>query len=49
MLRSDLFDYNDTYIVVRGDITIEGAHNRDRKIGPQHLKIMHHLFLTFQR
>ena len=31
MLRSDLCDYNDTYIVVRGDITVEGAHSRDRK------------------
>ena len=31
MLRSDLCDYNDSYIVVRGDITVEGPHNRDRK------------------
>ena len=31
MLRSDLCDYSDAYIVVTGDITVEGAHNRDRK------------------
>ena len=31
MLRSDLCDYNDAYIVVRGIITVEGAHNGDRK------------------
>ena len=28
MLRSDLCDYNDAYIVVKGDITAEGAQNR---------------------
>ena len=31
MLRSDLCDYNDAYIVVKGDITVEGANNRDKK------------------
>ena len=31
MLKSDLCVYNDAYIVVRGDITVEGAHSRDRK------------------
>ena len=31
MLKSDLCDYSDAYIVVTGDITVEGAHNRDRK------------------
>ena len=30
MLRSDLYDYNDAYIVVEGDITVEGAQNRDK-------------------
>ena len=29
--RSDLCDYSDTYIVVTGDTTVEGAHNRDKK------------------
>ena len=31
MLRSDLCDYSDAYIVVKGDITVEVANNRDRK------------------
>ena len=31
MLRSDLCAYNDAYIVVKGDITVKRAHNRDRK------------------
>ena len=31
MLQSDLCDYSDAYIVVKGNITVEGANNRDRK------------------
>ena len=31
VLRSDLRDYNDAYIVVKGDITVDRRHNRDRK------------------
>ena len=31
MLQSDLCDYIDAYIVVKGTITVEGANNRDRK------------------
>ena len=31
MLRSDLCDYSDAYIVVKGNITVEGANNGDRK------------------
>ena len=31
MVRSDLCDYSDVYIVVNGDITVEGANNRDKK------------------
>ena len=31
MLGSDLCDYIDAYIVVEGDITVEGANNRDKK------------------
>ena len=34
MLRSDLSDYSDAYIVVKGVITVEGANNSDRKTGP---------------
>ena len=50
MLRSDLCDYSDAYIVVKGIITVEGANNRDtKKTDLQHLKIMHQLFLAFQK
>ena len=31
MLKSDLCDYSDAYIVVKGDITVEVANNRDKK------------------
>ena len=31
MLQSDLCDYSDAYIVVKGTITVTGANNRDRK------------------
>ena len=34
VLRSDLCDYSDAYIVVKGDITVEGANIRDKKTGP---------------
>ena len=30
VLRSDLCDYSDAHIVVKGDITVEGAENRDK-------------------
>ena len=48
MLRSDLCDYSDAYILVNGTITVTapaGANNiRDKKIDFQYYKIMHHLF-----
>ena len=31
MLRSDLCDYSDACTVVKGNITVKGANNRDRK------------------
>ena len=50
MLKSNLCDYIDAYIVVTGNITFEGARNRDRKDKSLTLKkIMHQLFLAFQR
>ena len=30
MLRSNLCDYNDAYIFIKGDITVAGAENTDR-------------------
>ena len=41
MLRSDLCDFSDAYIVVKGIVTAS-ADERDRD------EIMHHLFLAFQ-
>ena len=34
MLRSDLCDYSDAYIVLKRNITVEGANNRDKKNRP---------------
>ena len=50
MLRSDLCDYSDGYIIVKGTVTVS-ADERDRdKMNRQViLKIMHHLFLAFQK
>ena len=31
MLRSDLRNYSDAYIVVKGEITVAGALNRDKE------------------
>ena len=31
MLRSDLCDFNDAYIVVKGDITLEGDNNVNQR------------------
>ena len=31
MLRSDLCDYNDAYIAVKGTITVEGENNAKKK------------------
>ena len=31
MLRSDLFDYSDAYIVVKGDITLEGDNDANKQ------------------
>ena len=34
MLRSDLYDFSDAYIVVKGTITVTGTNNRSRKNRP---------------
>ena len=50
MLRSDLCDFSDVYIVVEGDITLEGdndANKKKKKI--LHLKTMNHLLTAFQK
>ena len=38
MLRSDLCDYSDAYIALKGIITVTGASNRSRKNRPLALK-----------
>ena len=34
MLRSDLCDFNNVYVVVKGTITVEGGNNNSRKNKP---------------
>ena len=51
MLRSDLCDFSDAYIVVKEKITVT---NKKKKKNDAHDKklvfeIMHHLFLAFQK
>ena len=48
MLRSDLCDYSDPYIVVKGTITVVRPNNAKRN-KEVHLKIMHHLLIPFQK
>ena len=48
MVRSDLCNSNDAYIVVKGTITVVRPNNA-KKIKQQHLKIMHHLSTVFQK
>ena len=50
MLRSDLCDFSDAYIVVKGIVAVS-ANEKDRdEINRQVvLKIMHYLFLAFQK
>ena len=47
MLRSDLCDYSDAYIVVEGDILATEPDNA--KIKRWDLKTMHHLLTAFQK
>ena len=48
MLRSDLCNFNDVYIVVKEDISV-GAPNNAKKIKQQYLKTMHSLSTAFQK
>ena len=38
MLQSDLYDYSDAYILIKGKITVAGNHPRDRQNRPVILK-----------
>ena len=48
MLRSDLCDYSDAYIVVKGTITI-GRPNTAKRNKAVAFKIMHHLLIASQK
>ena len=48
MLKSDLCDYSDAYIVAKGTATVTGANDRDSKKGFQHLKIILHMHIKDQ-
>ena len=48
MLRSDLCDFSDSYIVVKGYIAIT-VQIMEKETKALHLKIVHHLSTTFQR
>ena len=49
MLRSGLYDYSDAYIVVKGDITVEGTKDRDRNNKSLAFKKMNQFFFSFQK
>ena len=49
MLRSDLCDFSDAYIVVKGDITLEGNNSANQHNKNLLLKIMHHLLIASQK
>ena len=49
MLRSDLCNFSDTYIVVEGTITLEGDNNANKQNKNLAFKKMHHLLTTFQK
>ena len=48
MLKSDLCDYSDAYVVVKGTITILRP-NATKKTKVLRLKAMHHLSIVFQK
>ena len=53
MLRSDLCDFSDAYIVLKGGIAANDPDNakkiKNKEIKALHLKIMHHLSIAFQK
>ena len=49
MLKSDLCDYSDIYIVVKGTMTVEGDDDNKKEIKNYPLRIMLHLDHAFQK
>ena len=41
--RSDLYDFSDAHIVLKGDITLEGDNSANKRNKILHSKIMHNL------
>ena len=48
MLRSDLCDFSNAYIVVEEDITLEGDNDTNKQIKIVYLETMHHLSIAFE-
>ena len=49
MLRSDLCDYRDAYIIVKGTITVEGNDDSKKEIKNYHFRKMLHLDYAYQK
>ena len=49
MLRSNLRNFSEAYIVVKGTITVTGTSSRRKKKRFWHLNIMHQLLAAFQK
>ena len=49
MLRSDLCDYSDAYVWVKGKITVTNPNDNANFNKELTLKITHHLFRAFQK
>ena len=48
-LRSDLCDYSDVYIFVKGDTTLEGGNDANKKTRNLGFRKRHHLAIAFQK
>ena len=49
MLKSDLCNFSDTYIVEEGTITLEGDNNANKQNKNLAFKTMHHLLTAFKK
>ena len=49
MFRSDLCDFSNAYIVVKGDIAATESNNAKKQTKALLLKTIHHLSTAFQR
>ena len=49
MLRTDLCDYFDAYIIVKGDITLEGGNDANKQNKNLRFRKRHQLAIAFQK